>query len=93
MSTASAVNSKDAFWFATYEGGLSGELFVTPLKELMLNRKKAVHLIVHRRCATTFAKGRKLGPWIHEQLAQIGRDPKLTRPFFRHPSVSYISGL
>ena len=32
MSAASAVNSKGAFWVATYEGGLSGELFVTLLK-------------------------------------------------------------
>ena len=46
MSAASAVNSKGAFWFATYEGGLSGELFVTLLKKLMFNRKKAVHLVV-----------------------------------------------
>ncbi|MEX3630176.1 MAG: IS630 family transposase, partial [Burkholderia sp.] len=35
----------------------------------------------------------KLGPMIHEQLAQIGRDPKLVRSFFRHPSGSYISDL
>jgi len=46
MSAASAVNSKGAFWFATYEGGLSGELFVTLLKKLMFNRRKAVHLVV-----------------------------------------------
>jgi transposase len=46
MSAASAVNSKGAFWFATYEGGLSGELFVTLLKKLMFKRRKAVHLIV-----------------------------------------------
>lgn len=46
MSAASAVNSKGAFWFATYEGALSGELFVTLLRKLMFNRKKAVHLIV-----------------------------------------------
>ncbi len=46
MSAASAVNAKGAFWFATYEGGLSGELFVTLLKKLMFNRMKAVHLIV-----------------------------------------------
>jgi len=36
-------------------------------------------------------KGEKLGPRIHEQLAQIGRNPKLVRSFFRHPSVRYIS--
>ncbi|MFL9937650.1 transposase, partial [Paraburkholderia sp. RL18-103-BIB-C] len=43
MSAASAVNSKGAFWFATYEGALSGELFVELLKKLMFNRKRAVH--------------------------------------------------
>lgn len=46
MSAASAVNSKGAFWFPTYEGGLSGELFVTLLRKLMFNRRKAVHLVV-----------------------------------------------
>ena len=139
MSAASAVNSKGAFWFATYEGGLSGELFVTLLKKLMFNRKKAVHLIVdglpaHKKAivkdyvASTqgkltlhflpgyapdlnpdelvwshvkrsgvarspLQKGEKLGPRIHEQLAQIRRNPKLVRSFFRHPSVRYISDL
>jgi len=136
MSAASAVNSKGAFWFATYEGGLSGELFVTLLKKLMFNRRKAVHLVVdglpaHKKAivkeyvASTqgkltlhflpgyapdlnpdelvwshvkrtgvarspLRKGEKLGPRIHEQLAQIGRNPKLVRSFFRHPSVRYI---
>ncbi len=139
MSAASAVNSKGAFWFATYEGGLSGELFVTLLKKLMFNRKKAVHLIVdglpaHKKAivkdyvASTkgkltlhflpgyapdlnpdelvwshvkrtgvarrpLQKGEQLGPRIHEQLAQIGRDPKLVCSFFKHPSVRYISDL
>ncbi len=46
ISAASAVNAKGAFWFATYEGGLTGELFVTLLKKLMFKRKKVVHLIV-----------------------------------------------
>ena len=46
ISAASAVNSKGAFWFATYEGGLTGELFVELLKKLLFNRKRAVHLIV-----------------------------------------------
>jgi transposase len=139
MSAASAVNSKGAFWFATYEGGLSGELFVTLLRKLMSNRRKAVHLIVdglpaHKKSvvkdyvASTqgkltlhflpgyapdlnpdelvwshvkrtgvarrpLQKGEKLGPRIHEQLAQIGRDPTLVRSFFRHPSVRYVSDL
>jgi len=139
MSAASAVNSKGAFWFATYEGALSGELFVTLLKKLMFNRRKAVHLVVdglpaHKKAvvkqyvASTqgkltlhflpgyapdlnpdelvwshvkrtgvarrpLQKGEKLQPRIHEQLAQIGRNPKLVRSFFKHPSVSYISDL
>ena len=46
MSAASAVNSKGAFWFATYEGALSGEMFEVLLKKLMFHRKKAVHLII-----------------------------------------------
>lgn len=46
ISAASAVNAKGAFWFATYEGGLSGELFVTLLKQLMYRRKKPLHLVV-----------------------------------------------
>lgn len=139
MSAASAVNSKGAFWFATYEGGLTGELFVTLLRKLMFNRRKAVHLIVdglpaHKKAvvkdyvASTrgkltlhflpgyapdlnpdelvwshvkrtgvarrpLQKGEKLGPRIHEQLAQIGRNPTLVRSFFRHPSVRYVSDL
>ena len=139
MSAASAVNSKGAFWFATYEGALNGELFVTLLKKLMCRRKRAVHLIIdglpaHKKAIVKeyvvstqgrlslhmlpgyapelnpdelvwshvkrtgvarrpLQKGEKLGPKIHEQLAQIGRNPKLVRSFFGHPSVSYISDL
>jgi len=46
VSAASAVNSKGAFWFATYQGGLNGELFVELLKRLMYRRKKPLHLVV-----------------------------------------------
>lgn len=46
ISAASAVNAKGAFWFATYEGGLTGELFVELLKQLMYRRKKPLHLVV-----------------------------------------------
>ena len=46
ISAASAVNSKGAFWFQTYAGALTGELFVELLRELMHRRKKAVHLVV-----------------------------------------------
>src|SRR5450755_3137620 len=46
ISAASAVNSKGAFWFATYDGGLNGPLFVELLRKLMYRRKKPVHLII-----------------------------------------------
>jgi transposase len=46
ISAASAVNSKGAFWYATYQGGLNAQLFVTLLKQMMRNRNKPVHLVV-----------------------------------------------
>lgn len=46
ISAASAVNARGAFWFATYKGALTGELFVDLLKKLMYRRKKPLHLIV-----------------------------------------------
>lgn len=46
ISAASAVNAKGAFWFQTYQGALTGELFVELLKNMMHRRKKAVHLVV-----------------------------------------------
>ena len=46
ISAASAVNAKGAFWFVTYQGGLTGELFVALLEKMMYRRKKAVHLVV-----------------------------------------------
>lgn len=46
ISAASAVSAKGAFWFATYQGGLTGELFVELLKKMMYRRKKPVRLVV-----------------------------------------------
>jgi len=46
ISAASAVNAKGGFWFATYQGGLTAELFVELLKKMMRGRTCAVHLIV-----------------------------------------------
>lgn len=45
ISAASAVNAKGAFWFATYPGALTGELFVELLGRLMQRRKNPVHLV------------------------------------------------
>src|SRR5579862_6485134 len=42
ISAASAVNAKGGFWFATYKGGMSAELFIAMLKALMRHRKKPV---------------------------------------------------
>lgn len=46
ISAASAVSVNGAFWFATYKGALSGELFVDLLKKLMYKRRKPVRLVV-----------------------------------------------
>ncbi len=46
ISAASAVNARGGFWFQTYKGALSGELFVELLKRMMRHRKKPVHLII-----------------------------------------------
>jgi transposase len=46
ISAASAVNAKGGFWYCTYQGGLTAELFVSLLRKLMRHRLKPVHLVV-----------------------------------------------
>lgn len=46
ISAASAVNAKGGFWYCTYEGGLTAELFVILLSMMMRHRTKPVHLVV-----------------------------------------------
>ena len=46
ISAASAVDSKGGFWFATYQGGMSAELFVAMLKLIMRGRRKPLYLIL-----------------------------------------------
>lgn len=46
ISAASAVSAKGAFWFATYPGGLNGELFVTLLRRMMRGRRRPLHVIL-----------------------------------------------
>src|SRR5271167_5162570 len=46
VSAASAVNARGGFWFATYKGGMSAELFIEMLKALMRHRKKPLYLIL-----------------------------------------------
>lgn len=46
ISAASAVNARGGFWYCTYQGGLTAELFVSLLRKLMQHRPKPVHLVV-----------------------------------------------
>lgn len=46
ISAASAVNAKGGFWYCTYEGGLTAELFVSLLRKMMRHRARPVHLVV-----------------------------------------------
>ena len=46
VSAASAVNAKGAFWFATYKGAMSAELFIAMLGQIMRRRQKPLFLIL-----------------------------------------------
>jgi transposase len=46
ISAASAVNARGGFWYCTYEGGLSAELFVSLLRKMMRRRAAPVHLVL-----------------------------------------------
>lgn len=46
ISAASAITTKEAFWFETYTGGLTGERFVTLLRRMLRGRRKPLHLIL-----------------------------------------------
>jgi transposase len=45
MSAASAVNAKGAFWYCTYDGALTADLFIKLLQKMMKYRKKAIQLV------------------------------------------------
>ena len=46
ISAASAVNSKGGFWFATYQGAMSADLFVEMIKLIMARRRRPLFLIL-----------------------------------------------
>ena len=46
ISAASAVNAKGGFWYCTYDGGLTAELFVHLRRQLMRHCVRPVHLVV-----------------------------------------------
>jgi transposase len=46
VSAASAINARGAFWFATYKGGMSAELFIEMLTAMMRRRRRPLFLIL-----------------------------------------------
>ncbi len=40
------MNARGGFWYCTYEGGLTAELFVRRLRRMMRHRSKPVRLVV-----------------------------------------------
>ena len=46
LAKTAAVNAKGAFWFATYKGGMSADLFVAMLKQIMRRRRKPLFLVI-----------------------------------------------
>jgi transposase len=46
ISAASAVNAKGGFWYCTYQGGLTAELFIRLLRKMMRRRVKPIHLVI-----------------------------------------------
>ena len=46
ISAASAVSAKGAFWFATYKGGMTADLFVAMLEHIMRGRRKPLFLVL-----------------------------------------------
>jgi transposase len=46
VSAASAVNARGAFWFVTYKGGMTAELFIALLKTIMRGRRKPLFLVL-----------------------------------------------
>lgn len=46
ISAASAVNAKGGFWYCTYEGRLTAELFVRLLRKMTRHHVPPIHLVV-----------------------------------------------
>jgi transposase len=46
ISAASAVNAKGGFWHCTYQGGLTAELFIRLLRQMLRHRVKPIHLVI-----------------------------------------------
>lgn len=64
ISAASAISAKGGFWYQTYKGALNAELFVVLLKNMMLRRKRPVHLVLDGLPAHN-------GPVVREYLAAM----------------------
>ena len=46
ISAASAVNATGAFWFVTYKGGMTAELFIGLLKHIVRGRRMPLFLVL-----------------------------------------------
>ena len=46
ISAASAVNATGAFWFVTYKGGMTAELFIGLLKHIVRGRRRPLFLVL-----------------------------------------------
>ena len=46
ISAASAVSATGAFWFVTYKGGMTAELFIALLRSIMRGRRKPLFLVL-----------------------------------------------
>src|SRR5215471_2447769 len=46
ISAASAVNATGAFWFVTYQGGMTAALFIALLKTIMRRRREPLFLVL-----------------------------------------------
>ncbi len=84
ISAASAVNAKGAFWYCTYEGGLTAELLVQLLRRMMRNRTNPVREYVAStagRLTLHFLPGYapELNPdelvWSHVKRTGVARAP------------------
>ena len=71
LFAASAMNLQGAFWLATYQGTLTGEIFLTLLKKMMYRRRRPLHLVldahpIHKRAIVkSYLESNRRGLTLH----------------------------
>jgi len=84
-----------AFWYCTYQSGLTAELFISLLRWILRHRANPVHLVVDGLPAHKTALVKSCVASTHGRLTLHflpGYMPQLVQPFFMAPSVAYIAG-